>query len=399
MKGRLLHLLLRSDQEDLAGADWKAWDVTRLVSPSREELLDTLERGSFDVVIISMESYVIGDGATAELLNRAPDIPCIIVTRALSPVDSINLPPNLWAVISSDDVLALPLCVQRAMQHSQLRRTSSAAESELARARNLLRNNQKSISLGRLLGSIAHEINNPLEAMANLLYLAQQSSPRDQHIVAAEEELKRVADITRQMLTFYRESRDVQEIPAVEMLEDLLALFSAKLKRHKINVVRQYRSNGHFIAYPGELRQAFSNIVSNAIDAMPGGGRLTVRVRETRGSHPRLCVSIADTGTGMSPDVRRHLGELFFTTKGDAGTGLGMWLTYQLIEKYAAVLRIYSSVKAQRTGSVLRLCFKEPHIRLLPAAETNVIRVRTPAAASSKRQKMPDGAAGTTQIA
>ena len=200
-----------------------------------------------------------------------------------------------------------------------------ALKQELEAAKELLLSCQKSVAIGRLLASIAHEINNPLEAMSNLLYLGQRNLSNLDEVARclrmAEEELQRVGDITKQILHFHRDTKTLQEVRLEEVLESIVSLYRNRLEMRQIEIVRQYRSQASILAHPGELRQAFSNLVANAIDAMPRGGRLTLRLRDTH--HCKPSVTIADQGQGIEPEALPHLGELLFTTKGKEEPALG----------------------------------------------------------------------------
>jgi two-component system, NtrC family, sensor kinase len=274
---------------------------------------------------------------------------------------------GIWDVLLRSEIERLPIAVGMAGQHAALRKSHLALENELSQAKAVLLNCQKSIAVGRLLGTVAHEINNPLEAVTNLLYLAQRTLHEPEKLAEsldlAEKELQRVGEITKQMLTFHRDARDMQVVLVTEVIEGVLALYEARIRQRQIDVVRQYRNVGSLAIYPGELRQIFSNLIANAIDALPPGGHLVLRVQERRIPHPRLCVTVADTGSGMSQEEAARIGELFFTTKGESGTGLGMWVTRQLIEKHDGSLRCYSSKTLGRSGTVFHLCFKEPRAR------------------------------------
>ncbi len=299
-----------------------------------------------------------------------------------------------WDVVSVDEASRLPWAVMRAAELSEARRREIKLQEELSQAKSLLLKNQKSITVGRLLGSIAHEINNPLEAVANLLYLAQRQSVEERDandcIAMAEKELQRVGDITRQMLSFHRESRTMEEILVTGAVETGLALFETRLRHAGVDVERQYRSVGCLTAYAGELRQVFSNLFANSVDAMPNGGRLIVRVQERLGAVPKLCITVADTGVGMSRAVAKQVGELFFTTKGETGTGLGMWVTRQLIEKHGGKMRVSSSNAPGRSGTVFRIVFTEPHARfkseLELAAEESMLLTRGTTTEPAKTQ-------------
>lgn len=241
---------------------------------------------------------------------------------------------------------------------------------ELTQARGLLLSCQKSIAVGRLLGSIAHEINNPLEAVTNLLYLGQRNLSDEEEtrkcFQMAEDELQRVGEITKHMLQFHRESKTEQKVLLSDVMESILVLYHNRLERRSIKVKREYQSSQRLLAHPGELRQAFSNLVANAIDAMPTGGDLLIRIRDGRDC--KLAVTVADRGHGVTREVIRRLGDLLFTTKGESGTGLGLWVTYQLFAKYGGSVHVYGSVRPETHGTVFRVCFADPH-RFFPEAD------------------------------
>ncbi len=280
------------------------------------------------------------------------------------------LSAGVWhtAVRSHPELVGAVL--SRSFDYAVARRERLELQKALARAEDILQRNQKSIAMGVMLGSIAHEINNPLEGMANLLYLARRS-PHDQQTLStalemAEAELNRVSAITKQMLTFHRESEGPKNVCVTDILDAVLALFTPRLREKQTHLVRQFRSPGWMLAQPGELRQLFVNLLANALDSMEIGGTLTLRVRESAGPARRLCVSVGDTGQGMSRALTRNIGNLFFTTKGEAGTGLGMWVVHRIVKKYGGGLCVHSSTKPGRSGTVFRLCFREPHALFLP---------------------------------
>jgi signal transduction histidine kinase len=260
------------------------------------------------------------------------------------------------------------MVIRHHVQDAVSAKVVAETQEALAAAERVLQKNQKSIALGVLLGSIAHEINNPLEGIGNLLYLAKRAGAGEDDVLAcldmAEEELNRVSEITKQMLSFHRDAKSPEDFCVTDVLDGILVLFAAKLRERRIRVVRQFYCLGWMVAYPGELRQAFVNLISNAVDAMPTGGCLTLKVRERDGKVPHLCVSIADTGHGMSRERITHFGELFATTKGECGTGLGGWVTRKLVRKYGGDLSIYSSQREGRSGTVMKLCVPHPYARI-----------------------------------
>ncbi|HWR35350.1 MAG TPA: MASE1 domain-containing protein [Clostridia bacterium] len=223
----------------------------------------------------------------------------------------------------------------------------------------ILRRTEKLAATGRLAASIAHEINNPLAAVANLLYLlncdAKLSDEARHYVNMAEAELSRVTHITRQTLMFYRESSSPLILKTSEVLDNVLDLYSRKISQAQVTVERRYDSEGLIRTMPGELRQIFSNLIVNAVEASPPRGRIIIHVREARDWKNRsvtgVRISIADCGAGIS---RRHIREIFepfFTTKGDKGTGLGLWITHGLVIKNDGFTRVRSSTRPGQSGS------------------------------------------------
>ncbi len=226
-----------------------------------------------------------------------------------------------------------------------------------------LRQAEKLAATGRMAASIAHEINNPLEAITNLLYLLAAdpdlNSDSRSYVRDAESELRRVSEITTHMLRFYRQSTRPQDVDLHEVLDSVLVLFQGRLNRAGVLVEKRFAPAALF-GFAGELRQIFANLVGNALDASSSGGRICLRVRPashaTSGA-PGVRVTIADTGTGISPAARQHLFEPFFTTKGITGTGLGLWITLELVRKHHGSIRIRSSASEPNRGTVFSLFF------------------------------------------
>ncbi len=224
-----------------------------------------------------------------------------------------------------------------------------------------LRKADKLALVGRLSSSIAHEINNPLEAVTNLLYLlaGSQLGPAEKEYVAmAQHELARVSEITAQTLAFNRQQNAHKAVVIADILDSVLALYQGRLSTSGIQVEKRYTYKQPVLCYPGEIRQIFTNLIGNAFDAMRKGGKIVVR--ERLASHPRtgqqgVRITIADTGTGMTPDVKSHLFEAFHSTKGNNGTGLGLWISSGIARKHGGSLRVSSSTAAAHSGSVFSL--------------------------------------------
>lgn len=226
------------------------------------------------------------------------------------------------------------------------------------RAEQALRTGEKLATAGKMAASLAHEINNPLAAVTNLLYLIGQDdalredSKRFVHMASSE--VARVSHITRNILAFYRETTTPVELDLSELIHSVLELYAPKIRDFHIRVEFRSGDRCRVTGFPGELRQVTSNLVVNAIEAMPEGGRLSVRVQARRNWRTGVSgvrLMIADTGVGIPGEARQHLFEPFFTTKGDKGTGLGLWVSRDIIAKHEGAIRVRSSLKAGRTGT------------------------------------------------
>jgi len=214
-----------------------------------------------------------------------------------------------------------------------------------------LRTTEKLAAAGRLAATVAHEINNPLEAVANLVFLAKRDLPDAEkvaaHLKAVKQELNRVAHITRQTLGFYRDTSSPVRFNVSATLDELLELYQRRLDTRNIRVIKQYDDDAEIFAFAGEIRQAFSNLLANALDAMPSGGMLALRVRkacEWSNAHlPGVRITIADSGGGIAQEHKQDLFQPFFTTKADVGTGLGLWITRGIVEKHGGSIHVRSS--------------------------------------------------------
>ena len=223
-----------------------------------------------------------------------------------------------------------------------------------------LRSSDKLANIGRLAATVAHEIHNPLDAIGNLLYLLEHSatvSDNDrEHVRMAREELDRVAQITQQMLKFNRESREPVPVTLNDILENVLTLYHGKITQRRATVDRRYERALPVVAFPGELRQVFSNLVGNALEALPAHGRLVVSLSDSRDwrdlRRPGVRVTIADTGSGIPTEFRARITQPFFTTKGEKGTGLGLWVSRGIVEKYGGSMRFRSCTASGRSGTV-----------------------------------------------
>jgi PAS domain S-box-containing protein len=221
---------------------------------------------------------------------------------------------------------------------------------ERRRAEDALRKTEKLAAAGRLAASIAHEINNPLEAVTNLLYLLSQEPLEEQaraYAALAQHEVARVSQITQQTLRFYRQSTVAAVSNVSELLDSVLSLHQGRVHSLRVEVIRQYEGDVNLFCFAGELRQLFANLIGNALDAMlRSGGQLRLTVRNSRSwrhsDREGVRIFVTDTGSGMSDEVKRRIFEPFFTTKEDTGTGLGLWVSAEILQKHAASVRVRS---------------------------------------------------------
>ena len=202
-----------------------------------------------------------------------------------------------------------------------------------------LRKTEKLAAAARLSATVAHEINNPLEAVINLIFLAKGSpdlSPAVARTLAtADEELERVAHITRQTLGFYRESNIPRTILLPELIESVLRLYSSRLKNKSIQVEREFGECPPIYAVAGELKQVVSNLIANAADAVSRNGKVIVRLQCIENAAGRMVqVVIEDDGPGVARENVDRIFEPFFTTKADVGTGLGLWISKEIVSRH-----------------------------------------------------------------
>jgi PAS domain S-box-containing protein len=234
-------------------------------------------------------------------------------------------------------------------------------------AEGVLRRTEQLAAAGRLAATVAHEINNPLEAVANLLYLALQEehlpAASKRYLRMANEELRRVSHIVSKTLSFYRESGVTESIDLSELVSDVLSLYQRKLDARQIRVVRSMESvTVEGIA--GELRQVMANLLSNALDAMEPNGVLAIEVRP---ENDEVRITISDTGPGIATPLLGHIFEPFFTTKKDAGTGLGLWVSKGIVEKHHGRLEVVSSQNDEDHGTVFAITLPRPAAMLRSA--------------------------------
>jgi PAS domain S-box-containing protein len=220
---------------------------------------------------------------------------------------------------------------------------------------------EKLATAGRMAATVAHEINNPLEAVTNLLYLAKSTdeiSTIHGYIADAEAELSRVTHITRQSLGFYRESKGPELSSIQQMVESAIGLLKARIAAKQATIETRWGRDVRLAVVGGELRQVFANLLANSLDAIAFNGMVKVRTSvafDHRKQAPCFRILVADNGKGIPRNLRHHLFEPFFTTKGATGTGLGLWVCKQILDKHEGVIQVRSVSEGQQTGTVIRI--------------------------------------------
>ncbi len=249
-----------------------------------------------------------------------------------------------------------------------------------------LRKAERLAAMGRVAGIIAHEINNPLEAIINAFYLLRDHPSLDGeargYARLGEEELLRVAHIVRQTLGFYRESQQPTLVSVADVLNNVLELQSRHLQINRIELDRRYQTDAMVFGFPVELKQVLLNLIGNAVQAMPEGGRLRVRVREHTDPRTQLrgvAVSICDNGSGIHPESAKKLFEPFFSTKSAKGTGLGLWISKGIVQKHDGTIQ-FRSIQTSRGHATCFRVFLPEHAsasNLKASATAGDVAIRT----------------------
>ena len=228
------------------------------------------------------------------------------------------------------------------------------------KSQEVLRKTEKLAAAARLAATVAHEINNPLEAIGNLVYIARTTDGIPDtavtHLSLAEQELDRVSHITRQTLGFYRESKSPDEVDLPTLVESVLNIYSNKFRTKNLAIERDFEDCPPIHGLSGELKQAVANLISNAADAVPNHGAICVKIACHEDAEKKVVkVTIEDNGPGIAAEHRDHIFEPFFTTKKDVGTGLGLWVTKEIIERHSGTVEVTCITDAEPTGTTFTI--------------------------------------------
>lgn len=220
---------------------------------------------------------------------------------------------------------------------------------------------EKLAAVGRLAFSMAHEINNPLAALTNLLYLSRQRAidpDVKDWLAQADRELRRISIFATQALRFHKQTTKPQIVTCFSLFSATLSAYEGRLTNSRIELEKRKRAAKPVECFEGDIRQVLSNVISNAIDAMPTGGRLIVRSRESRDwktGRKGVVLTVADTGIGVDHETQRRMFEAFFSTKGIGGSGLGLWICEEIMRRHGGRISIRSRTCATRSGTMVAL--------------------------------------------
>jgi len=220
---------------------------------------------------------------------------------------------------------------------------------------------EKLAAVGRMAASIAHEINNPLSAVMNTIYLAQCADDLlavRRYLGTAEDELKRISHITRQTLGFYREHSTPAIVSINDIMDSAVDLLQGKIKLKRAKVEKRYDGDIRASVISGELRQVFSNLLANSLDAVGEEGTIKLRVSKStyvNSGEPRIRVTVGDDGKGIDRATLPRIFEPLFTTKEATGSGLGLWVSKQIIDKHKGSIHLRSRTDGERRGTVFSI--------------------------------------------
>ena len=226
---------------------------------------------------------------------------------------------------------------------------------------NVLQMNEKLAAAGKLSASIAHEIHNPLETVGNLLFLIRKKAGADieKLVGMAEQEVSRVVQITKNILSLYRESKRVIPVTLGEVVDSVSLLLQRPVRDKDIALSKRILTQSRISAFPAEMRQVVSNLLTNAIDAVSPGGSVEVVVEDTRfkDSQPAVALTVRDNGVGIPDENLEKLFRPFFTTKGEHGTGLGLWITHGIVSKHGGYIEVNSATNGGNQGTTFKVFF------------------------------------------
>ena len=373
--------LRRADQEVRANLD-KLRAAEEVVRQDRDRLNLVIENVGDPIVVadnsakivlidpLAKELFGSGQGPRdAQMVNNEAKLDAYLTSFTFSFLDRQNKAIHFYNPTSRSDIeyaarsgKIYDARGQVAFTVTVLRDFSTWRKLEQLQMERRMLEMEKFAATGKLAGTIAHEINNPMEAIKNAIYLLKNRlEPGATPIYEAlKNETDRVTRIVRQMLGLYRNAGQVGTFDLNGIVEDTLTLFSRPLAKSGVTVAKRFGQLPPMKGSADQFRQLFSNLVVNAQDSMSSGGTLTIRTRySSRGAHGKATITIADTGSGIPPDIRNTMFEPFVTTKGEKGTGLGLWIVKGIVEGHSGRIQVRSTVGR---GTVFKLIFPVSHV-------------------------------------
>ncbi len=337
-----------------------------------EQILAICRSGDVGALLLTAEALSAANlKALVQVLSAQPewsDLPVLILVpggressvihrmeQTLSPL------PNLTLLERPIRPVTLASVARNALRSRYRQYEVQRVMDEREQAANAMIQSEKLAAVGRMASTIAHEINNPLEAITNLLYLIRGETGLTQagrdYLETADRELARVSQIASQTLRFHRQSTAAVSVRPEALLEEVLGIYKSRLANSQITIACEFAPDTRVACYEGDIRQVLSNLVGNAFDVMRRGGNLRLRTRKAtwwRTGVPGVVFTICDDGPGMEEQTRRHIFEAFYSTKGINGTGLGLWISRRIVQKHSGHL-IVRSRTGDRHGTVFQL--------------------------------------------
>ncbi len=336
-----------------------------LASPVRglSEILHLAKAGNAGALLMTAEAFsrpAIED--LSQALGEQPhwsDLPVLILvpggreSALIGHLESSLLPlPNLTLLERPIRPVTLTSVARNALRSRSRQYEVQRIMNEQEQTALAMMQSEKLVAVGRLASSIAHEINNPLEAVTNLLYLMQgepnlPQAARD-YLQTADRELARVSQIASQTLRFHRQSTSATLVRPESLLNEVLEIYKTRLTNSHVSITRQYQADLQVTCYEGDIRQVLSNLVGNAFDVMRNGGALRLRTRELTWwatGERGVMFTVADDGSGMNEVTQKRLFEAFYSTKGIQGTGLGLWISKRIVHKHRGHVLVRSRME------------------------------------------------------
>jgi PAS domain S-box-containing protein len=279
-------------------------------------------------------------------------------------------PGTLWGLRYDGEEFPIEATISQMESHGEKLFTVILRDiTERLMSEEALRRADKLATAGELGATIAHEMNNPLAAVTNLAYLIRKNKSLDEkarkQLELLDQEVARMAHMTRRTLGFYRDTASPVTADLGQIMDEVLEIYARKIDSKAIKLQKEYHPHAEATVFPGEMRKVFSNLIANAIDAIRGQGTITVRVRNSHNWNgfplPGARVTVADSGSGIKPADRRKIFEPFYTTKKETGTGLGLWLSKDIVEKHGGSI----SVRSKHNGTVFSV--------FIPAAKSTPV--------------------------